>query len=100
MLNRKKPESQGGVEQAVASARQAATPKITAVEPLRGKLKYTGVSTRIEENRYQQLKQIFGARGITVSKAIQMCTDYIAKKIELGQLEITLGGIVDNRGRQ
>jgi hypothetical protein len=99
MINRKKAESQGGVVQAISSALQAASPKAEIEPPDGGDrlLKRITMSTRIEEKRYQYLKNLFGARGITMSRAILMCTDYIAKRIEFGDLEITMGGIVNNR---
>ncbi len=54
------------------------------------------VNFRISEGLYDEYRKFFGARGISLSRAIRMCLDYIVNEVKLGKLEISESGIREN----
>lgn len=54
------------------------------------------VNFRISEGLYDEYKKFFGARGITLSRAIRMWLDYGVNEVKNGHLEISEAGIREN----
>jgi hypothetical protein len=95
---RKKENTQDNVVSAMETAIEAATPK--AVGRKRGEPKEYGyVTQRIEKQRYEQLQELFGAKGLAMATAANMSFMYIAEMIENGAMTISRGGIIDIRKR-
>lgn len=55
------------------------------------------VNFRISEGLYDEYRKFFGARGISLSRAIRMCLDYIVNEVKIGKLEISESGIRENK---
>lgn len=54
------------------------------------------VNFRISEGLYDEYRKFFGGRGISLSRAIRMCLDYIVNEVRTGRLEISESGIREN----
>lgn len=54
------------------------------------------VNFRISEGLYDDYKKFFGARGISLSRAIRMWLDYGVNEVKSGHLEISEAGIREN----
>lgn len=54
------------------------------------------VNFRISEGLYDDYKKFFGARGISLSRAIRMWLDYGVNAVKEGKLEISEAGIREN----
>lgn len=55
------------------------------------------VNFRISEGLYDEYRKFFGGRGISLSRAIRMCLDYIVNEVKIGRLEISESGIRENK---
>ena len=54
------------------------------------------VNFRISAGLYDDYKKFFGARGISLSRAIRMWLDYGVNEVKSGHLEISEAGIREN----
>lgn len=54
------------------------------------------VNFRISEGLYDEYKKFFGARGISLSRAIRMWLDFGVNAVKEGKLEISEAGIREN----
>jgi hypothetical protein len=99
MENKRKTEvSEDNITSAVNQAALVATPK--KVGRKRGEAKEYGyVTQRIEKERYEELQELFGAKGLAMATAANMALMYIAEMVEVGAMTINRGGIIDLRKR-
>ncbi|GHU47549.1 hypothetical protein FACS1894200_03090 [Spirochaetia bacterium] len=96
MENKRKGEtSPDSIPPAIQAAAEAAT---TSKKPGRKpgeKKEYGFVTQRIEKERYEELQELFGGKGLAMATAANMSLMYIAEMIESGAMTISRGGIID-----
>ncbi|MDR3338089.1 MAG: hypothetical protein LBT16_12890 [Treponema sp.] len=77
----------------------AATAKAAPGRKPGEKKEYGFVTQRIEKARYEELKELFGGKGLAMATATNMALMYIAEIVEQGGMAISRGGIIDLRRR-
>jgi hypothetical protein len=100
MENKRKGElSPDSITPAMRAAATAATaPKKPGRKPGEPK-EYGFITQRVEKERYEELQELFGAKGLAMATAANMSLMYIAEMIESGAMTISRGGIIDLRRR-
>jgi hypothetical protein len=97
MENKRKTAASENVSGAMEAAAEAASaPK----ENARGGKKESGfVTMRIEKGRYEELRELFGGKGLAMATAANMALEYVAEMARQGAFTVSRGGIIDLRRR-
>ena len=80
---------------AIQAAASAATERKKPGRKPGERKEYGFITQRIEKERYEQLQELFGSKGLAMATAANMALFYTAEMVEAGAWTIGRGGIID-----